>query len=50
LRIIENHQFTKDGLLRQHYFVADKYEDLNLFSLLYNEYIDIKKSEKTTNR
>ena len=34
LRIIENHQFTKDGLLRQHYFVADKYEDLNLFSLL----------------
>jgi ribosomal-protein-alanine N-acetyltransferase len=49
LRIIENHQFTKDGLLRQHYFIADKYEDLNLFSLLYNEYIDIKKSEKTTN-
>ena len=49
LKIMENHNFTKEGLLRQHYNVADKYEDSIVYSILYNEYID-KKSNKTTNR
>jgi ribosomal-protein-alanine N-acetyltransferase len=39
LKIMENHNFTKEGLLRQHY-VADKYE--------VQQYC--KKSNKTTNR
>ena len=49
LKIIESHHFTKEGLLRQHYLVADKFEDSVVYSILYNEYID-NKSEKTTNR
>lgn len=43
LKIIENHFFTKEGLLRKHYYVADKYEDSVLFSLLYEEYIQKNK-------
>lgn len=49
VKIIENHYFTKEGLLRQHYFVADKFEDSIVYSILYNEYIH-NKSDKTTNR
>jgi ribosomal-protein-alanine N-acetyltransferase len=49
LKIIENHHFTKEGILRQHYYAADKYEDSILFSILYNEYVDTK-NDKTTNR
>lgn len=49
LKIIENHHFIKEGLLRDHYLVDDKYEDSVLFSILHNEYAD-KKSDKTTNR
>ncbi|MBK6819817.1 MAG: GNAT family N-acetyltransferase [Bacteroidetes bacterium] len=48
LKIIESHHFTKEGLLRQHYFVADKFEDSVVYSILYNEYID-NKIDKTTN-
>ncbi|MBK7587467.1 MAG: GNAT family N-acetyltransferase [Bacteroidetes bacterium] len=48
LKIIESHHFTKEGLLRQHYFVADKFEDSVVYSLLINEYID-NKIDKTTN-
>lgn len=44
LRIIESHHFINEGLLRQHYFIGDKYEDSILFSLLDHEYMD-KKSE-----
>jgi [ribosomal protein S5]-alanine N-acetyltransferase len=40
LKIIESHHFTKEGLLRQHYCLGDKYEDSILFSVLRNEYID----------
>ena len=49
LKIIESHHFTKEGLLRQHYFVADKFEDSVVYSILYNEYID-NKNDKKTNR
>lgn len=42
LKIIENHHFTKEGLLRQHYLVGDKFEDSVVYSLLYNEYCDQK--------
>jgi ribosomal-protein-alanine N-acetyltransferase len=48
LKIIENNHFIKEGLLRQHFYVADKYEDSVVFSLLRNEYI-YKKDDKTTN-
>lgn len=47
LKIIENNHFIKEGLLRQHFYVADKYEDSVVFSLLRNEYI-YKKDDKTT--
>jgi ribosomal-protein-alanine N-acetyltransferase len=46
LKIIESHHFTKEGLLRQHYFVANKFEDSVVYSILYNEYIDIKNDKK----
>ena len=39
LRILEKHRFMKEGLLRQHYFISDKFEDSVLFSKLYNEHI-----------
>ncbi len=42
LKIIERHHFTKEGLLRQHYFVTDKFEDSVVYSLLYNEFNDNK--------
>jgi ribosomal-protein-alanine N-acetyltransferase len=42
LKIIENHHFIKEGLLRQHYYVANKYEDSFIFSLLYKDYTDNK--------
>lgn len=42
LKIIESHHFIKEGQLRKHYYVAGKYEDSILFSILYNEYIDKK--------
>lgn len=40
LKIMEKHRFIKEGLLRKHYHIADKYEDSVLFSILYNEYLD----------
>lgn len=45
LRIMESHQFIKEGVLRQHYLVGNEYEDSILFSILDKEYIG-----KTTNR
>jgi ribosomal-protein-alanine N-acetyltransferase len=48
LKIIENNLFIKEGLLRQHFYIAEKYEDSVVFSLLRNEYI-YKKEDKTTN-
>lgn len=38
LRLMEKYGFIKEGLLRQHYFTADQYEDSVLFSMLYSEY------------
>lgn len=38
LKIINNHNFTQEGVLRQHYFVDGKYEDSVVFSLLHKEY------------
>lgn len=49
LKIIESQHFTKEGLLRQHYYLANKYEDSIVFSILYKEYID-NKNDKTSNR
>lgn len=40
LKIIENHHFTKEGLLRQHYFIDNKFEDSIVYSILHNEYTD----------
>ncbi len=42
LKIIENNHFTREGLLRQHYFTGDTYEDSVVFSLLENEYFSKK--------
>jgi ribosomal-protein-alanine N-acetyltransferase len=42
LRLMEKHNFIKEGLLRQHYYTSDKYEDSVLFSKLYHEYISGK--------
>lgn len=49
LKIIHNHQFTKEGLLRNHYCVADKYKDSILFSLLKTEYLDKNKDNTANN-
>lgn len=38
VKIMERHHFTKEGLLREHNFVTDKYEDSIIYSLLKNEY------------
>jgi ribosomal-protein-alanine N-acetyltransferase len=48
LKIIENNYFVKEGLLRKHYYIDNKYEDSIMFSILYNEYI--ARNNKTTNR
>jgi len=48
LRLMEKYNFIKEGILRQHLHISDKYEDSVLYSKLYNEYINEKK--KTTNR
>jgi [ribosomal protein S5]-alanine N-acetyltransferase len=48
MRLMEKYNFIKEGLLRQHYFTADNYQDSFMFSKLYSEYIGEKK-EKTAN-
>ncbi len=48
LKIIESHHFTKEGILRQHSIVSDKFEDSIVYSILHNEYIDNNKSYITT--
>lgn len=49
LKIMEKYHFIKEGLLRQHYYVFDKYEDSVVFSKLYSDYIK-ENNDKTTNR
>lgn len=39
LRLMEKYNFVKEGLLRQHYYINNKYEDSLFFSKLYSEYI-----------
>jgi ribosomal-protein-alanine N-acetyltransferase len=39
LRLMEKFNFIKEGLLREHYFINDKFEDSIVFSKLRNEYI-----------
>jgi ribosomal-protein-alanine N-acetyltransferase len=45
LRLMEKNNFIREGLLREHYFIADKYEDSALFSKLHQEYINEKKEK-----
>ena len=45
LRLMEKNNFIKEGLLRQHYYTADKYEDSILFSKLHHEYINEKNKQ-----
>ena len=42
LRLMEKFNFIKEGLLRQHHYAADKYEDSVFFSKLHHEYINEK--------
>jgi [ribosomal protein S5]-alanine N-acetyltransferase len=49
LRIMERYNFIKEGLLREHYYSADNYEDSVILSKLRNEYIN-EMNNKTTNR
>jgi ribosomal-protein-alanine N-acetyltransferase len=39
LRLMEKYNFVKEGVLRQHHYAADRYEDSVLFSRLYHEYL-----------
>ena len=38
IRIIEKNGFIKDGFLREDYFINDKYENSEIYSLLKSEY------------
>lgn len=42
LKLIKKNGFVKEGLLRQHYFLNDKYVDSAVFSKLYSEFINKK--------
>jgi len=43
LKLMEKYNFIKEGLLREHCYAANKYEDSVLFSKLYREYINEQK-------
>ena len=47
LKIIENNFFVKEGLLRQHFYVAEKFEDSIVYSLLRSEYTSRNDDKKT---
>lgn len=38
LKLLQKFKFTQEGILRQHYFINNKYEDSAVFSLLKEEY------------
>lgn len=40
LKIMNKYNFVKEGLLRQHYFTPEKYEDSIMFSILSIEYMN----------
>lgn len=41
IKIIENHNFTKEGVLRQYFRIGDGFEDAFLYSLLRKEFFEI---------
>ncbi len=43
LRLMEKNNFIREGVLREHYYVAGKFEDSILFSKLREEYLNEKK-------
>ncbi|HMR44406.1 MAG TPA: GNAT family protein [Saprospiraceae bacterium] len=47
LRILEKNNFKKEGILRQYFWIADKYSDAVLFSILSHEY-ETRMSNYTT--
>ncbi len=47
LKIIENNHFIREGLLRQHFYVAEKFEDSIVYSLLRSEYTSRNDDKKT---
>lgn len=40
LKLMEKYNFVREGLLRQHHYAADRYEDSVLFSKLRSEFMD----------
>jgi ribosomal-protein-alanine N-acetyltransferase len=50
LRLLEKFNFIKEGILRQHKYAADKYEDSFFFSKLRNEYNNEKNKQKNNER
>lgn len=40
LRLMQKYNFTKEGLLREHYFINDKFENSVLFSKLRSEFLN----------
>lgn len=46
LRLMEKYNFKKEGVMRQHQHISNKFEDSILFSKLYSEYIDEKADHK----
>lgn len=48
LRIMAKYNFTKEGVMREHFFVGENYEDSFIFSKLQNEYFK-EKDNSTTN-
>lgn len=38
LKILEKNHFRQEGILRQHYFVNNTYEDSLIFAILFDEY------------
>jgi [ribosomal protein S5]-alanine N-acetyltransferase len=50
LRLMEKFNFKREGVLRQHCFIADQFEDSVLFSRLYGEYIEEKAKTERTNK
>lgn len=42
LRLMEKFNFKREGVLRQHYYTSDQFEDSVVFSRLYDEYMEEK--------
>jgi RimJ/RimL family protein N-acetyltransferase len=44
LKLMSKYKFVKEGLLREHYFINNVFEDSVVFSLLRDEYLSNKQS------